>query len=146
MIDKTLLPQLAAEALTHGDKFSESFGFRARPSLDGSFGSYSTLKYFAMPKPLRTTVKKAVQDLDSNIETYFLKFEEGQKLPMIKSHDDCFFICKSVLIHGEADVTYKSEVFNLTEGDELEIEPRYAHEILPKGQCIFLVELQITEI
>lgn len=137
--------RLASEATNSEDKFSSHLGLMAKPSLDGSFGSYTTLKYFAMPKTLKLLVKDSVEDIEDNVETYFLRFSEGQKLPMIKSIDSCLFTCKSVLLSGEAEVTYKSEVFDMVPGDEIEIEPRYAHQVIPKSPCMFLVELQMRK-
>ena len=146
MIDKLLSPQLIAEADNAVESFKDCHGYRAKPSLDGSFPSYGTLKYFAMPKALRSVVKDAVSDIDKNIETYFLKFNEGDKLPDTKSVSTCFFTCKAVLLYGEVKVRYKSKEHVLKSGDEIEIEPKNTHSITPTKPSLFMVEMQVKEL
>lgn len=122
-----------------------SVGYRARPCLDGTFPKYHTLKYFAMPPVLRKLVKESCSDFDKNIETYFLKFNEGDSLGMYKCIDQCFFVCKSVLLSGEAVVTKGTQKVEMKVGDTVEVNLNQHHSVTPKSPCVFLIEMQIRE-
>lgn len=129
----------------HSDKFNDCSGYRARPCLDGSFPSYSTLKYFAMPKSIRSMVKKAIDNVDKNIEMYFLKFGKDDKLPMVKGPAESFYAAESTLVSGGAIINYNGEEIRMKQGDHIYMDLRLPHSVTPVEEAIFLVELQIHE-
>ena len=125
--------------------FNDCSGYRARPCLDGSFPSYSTLKFFAMPRSIRSMLKKTIDDIDKNIETYFLKFGKDDKLPMVKGPSESFYAAESTLLSGEAVIKYKGEKIHMKSGDQINMDLRIPHSVMPVKESIFLVELIIHE-
>lgn len=146
MIDLDHMDALVLAAEESSEYFNDcSVGYRAKPCLDGTFPSYHTLKYFAMPTVLRKLVKDSCDDFEKNIETYFLKFKEGERLAMCKGPKSCFFVCKAVLISGDAIVKKGARNVHMHPGDTVDINLNDFHGVEPQSPCTFLIEMQIRE-
>ncbi len=125
--------------------FNDCSGYRARACLDGSFPSYSTLKYFAMPRSIRTILKKTIDNIDENIETYFLKFNEGDSLPMVQGPESSFYRAESTVLSGYAKLIIDGKETKVSPGDTIHLDMRLSHSVTPDPECLFLVELKVIK-
>jgi hypothetical protein len=127
------------------DRFNHCQGYRAKPCIDGSFPSFWTLKYFAMSMSLRVAVVAQVEDIDKNVETYFLKFEAGDSLGLFKCIDECLFDAHATVVSGGAVVHSDGKDVTVKQFDKVVVPLDKPHSVTITKPTVFLVELRMKD-
>ena len=134
---------LNIELAKHTSLFRESYGFRSKVGIDGQVSKFQTLKYFDMPKELRSLIDSA--NLSPALETYILRFPVDGFLCENSCIETCFLECDAILLSNtETEVIIDGQSTTLAnQGDSITIPLKSKH-CVPKvtEQTDFLVTLK----